>query len=87
MMPKIVSKLHSPYMRNKEEEDLIKSIGVVPAKYSLKIKLENFHNSRVQELGYIMGTLIFEGFGFFIVVWNRSLFLGEEGIFLWGRFS
>ena len=38
-------------LHNKEEEDLIKSIGVVPAKYPLKVKLENFHNSRVPELG------------------------------------
>ena len=51
MMPKIVSKLHSPYMRNKEEEDLIESIGMIPAKYPPKVKLENFHNSRVPELG------------------------------------
>ena len=51
MMPKIFSKLHSPHVRNKEEEDIIQSIGVVPAKYSPKIKLEKFHNSRVQELG------------------------------------
>ena len=38
-------------MRNKEEEDLIESIGMVPAKYHSKVKLENFHNSRVLELG------------------------------------
>ena len=38
-------------MRNKEEEDLTKSNGVVLAKYPSKVKLENFHNSRVLELG------------------------------------
>ena len=51
MMPKIFSKLHSPHVRNKEEEDLIESIGMIPAKYPPKVKLENFHNSRVPELG------------------------------------
>ena len=36
---------------NKNKEDLAKSIGVVQAKYPSKVKLENFHNSRVPELG------------------------------------
>ena len=34
-----------------EEEDLAESIGVVSAKYPPKVKLENFHNSRVPKLG------------------------------------
>ena len=51
-------------LRNKEEEDLTESISVIPAKYPPKVKLENFHNSRVPELGKIMHTLISEGFGF-----------------------
>ena len=34
-----------------KEEDLIESTGVVPAKYPPKVKLENFHNSIVLELG------------------------------------
>ena len=38
-------------LHNKEEEDLTESTGVVPAKYSPKVKLENFHNPRVPELG------------------------------------
>ena len=38
-------------MCNKEEEDLAESTSVVPTKYPLKVKLENFHNSRVPELG------------------------------------
>ena len=40
---------------------------MVPAKYPLKVKLENIHNFRVLELGEIMRTLICEGFGVFIV--------------------
>ena len=55
-MPKIVSGPHgSPCskqnMRNRNKEDLAESTGVVPAKYPLKVKLENFHNSKVSELG------------------------------------
>ena len=39
-------------LHNKEEEeDLTESTGVVLAKYPPKVKLENFHNSRVPELG------------------------------------
>ena len=38
-------------LRNKNKEDLTESTCVVPAKYPLKVKLENFHNSRVLELG------------------------------------
>ena len=38
------------YLQNKNKEDLVESTGVVPAKYPPKIKLENFHNSRVPEL-------------------------------------
>ena len=34
-----------------KREDLIESTGVVPVKYSPKVKLGNFHNSRVPELG------------------------------------
>ena len=56
------------YRLNKNKEDLVESIGVVPAKYPLKVKLENFHNSRVLQLGEIMRTLVYEGFGVFIVV-------------------
>ena len=56
MMLKIVSKyIVLTYSRqklcNKEEENLTESTGVVQAKYLLKIKLENVHNSRVPELG------------------------------------
>ena len=40
---------------------------MVPAKDPLKVKLENFHNSRVAELGEIMCTLVCEGFGVFII--------------------
>ena len=55
-MPKIVSGPHgSPCskqnMRNRNKEDLAESTGVVPAKYPPKVKLENFHNSKVSELG------------------------------------
>ena len=38
-------------LQNKNKEDLAKSTGVVPAKYPLKVKLENFYNFRVPELG------------------------------------
>ena len=40
---------------------------MVLAKYPSNVKLENFHNSRVLELGEIMRTLVCEGFGVFIV--------------------
>ena len=40
---------------------------MVLAKYPPKVKLENFYNSRVPELGEIMRTLVCEGFGVFIV--------------------
>ena len=39
------------HLRNKNKEDLVESTGVVLAKYPPKVKLENFHNSRVPELG------------------------------------
>ena len=55
-------------MRNKNKEDLVDSTDVVPIKYPPKVKLENFHNSRVPELGEIMRTLVCEGFEVFIVV-------------------
>ena len=38
-------------LQNRNKEDLAESTGVVPAKYPPKVKLENFHNSRVVELG------------------------------------
>ena len=40
---------------------------MVLAKYPPNVKLENFHNSRVLELGEIMHTLVCEGFRVFIV--------------------
>ena len=40
---------------------------MVPTKYPPNVKLENFHNSRVPELGEIMHNLVCEGFGVFIV--------------------
>ena len=40
---------------------------MVSAKYPPIVKFENFHNSRVPELGEIMRTLVCEGFGVFIV--------------------
>ena len=55
------------HLRNRNKEDLVESTGVVPAKYPLNVKLENFHNSRMLELEEMMRTLICEGFGIFIV--------------------
>ena len=46
----------------------MKSTSVVSTKYPSKVKSEKFHNSRAPELGYIMHTLVCEGFGVFIVV-------------------
>ena len=40
---------------------------MVPVKYLPKVKLENFHNSRMPKLGEIMCTLVYKGFGVFIV--------------------
>ena len=37
-------------LRNRNKEDIVESTGVVPTKYPLKVKLENFHNSRVPEV-------------------------------------
>ena len=56
MMSKIIGKSHNTHMletiptkqkQRKHEE----STGVVPAKNPPKVKSENFHNSRVPELG------------------------------------
>ena len=56
MMSKIVSESHNPYVletilaQHRKREDLVESTSVVPAKYPSKVKLENFHNSRVPKL-------------------------------------
>ena len=57
MMPKIVSKPHSPHVlytktcTTKKKKNPTKSTDVVPAKDPPKVKLENFHYSSVPELG------------------------------------
>jgi len=57
---------------------------VVPAKIPSKVKLENFRNSRMLELGEIMRTLFFEGLRFYSrvestsVSWARRYFLMER---------
>ena len=59
MMPKIISKSHGPHMlettpvqhKKKKREDLVESTSVVLAEYPSKVKLKNFHNSRVIKLG------------------------------------
>ena len=56
MMLKIVSKYivltySRQKLRNKEQENLIESTGVILTKYSPKVKLENVHHSRMPELG------------------------------------
>ena len=64
MMPKTTSESHGPRElemtpvqhrkkneKEKERENLMESIGVVPAKYPSKVKLKNFRSSRVSELG------------------------------------
>ena len=57
MMPKILSKSHSPHVLKTTPAQHKKrrpheSIDVIPAKDPLKVKLENFlHNSRVPNLG------------------------------------
>jgi len=38
-------------LHNKEEENLLESTGMVPAKYLSKVKLENVNNFRMLELG------------------------------------
>ena len=62
-----VLKCSRQHLGNKNNEDLVESAGVVLAKYPMKVKLENFHNSRVLKFGQIMHTLICEGFEVFIV--------------------
>ena len=56
MMPKIVSKSYSPHvfettLAKQKQRRPWESIGVVPAKDPPKVKLENFHNSKVSKLG------------------------------------
>ena len=62
-----VLKCSRQHLWNKNNEDLVKSADVVLAKYISKVKLENFHNSRVPKFGQIMHTLICKGFGVFIL--------------------
>ena len=73
MIPKIINKSHSPHVletmpakqkqkKKKKKKNVVKCTDVVPAKYTPKVKLENFHNSRFSELGKIMRTLVCEGF-------------------------
>ena len=57
-------------LRDKNKEVLTKSTGVIPAKYPPNVKSENFHNSRVLELRVIVRTLVYEGFGVFIVAYG-----------------
>ena len=47
-----------------KKKNLTESTSVVQAKDPSKVKLENFHNSRVLEMGWIMRTLLFEGLRF-----------------------
>ena len=53
-------------MRNRNKEDLVESTDVL-AKYHSKVKLENFRNFRVPELGQIMRTMVCEDFEVFII--------------------
>ena len=58
---------------------------MVPTTNPPKVKLENFHNSRVLELGEIMHTLVCEGIrGFyssveltFVSWWRESFLIGK----------
>ena len=86
MMPKIVSKSHSPHMvkttlaqhKTRRPQE---STGVVPAKDPSKVKLKNFHNSKVPMLGKlcvpwfvrVLGFLQLVGLTF--VPWHRWFFL------------
>ena len=73
-------------LRNKNTEDLTESIGVVPAKYSPKVKLEreNFYNSRVPMLGNYVYLDLWGLWGFYSSVeltldsWWRRHFLVEK---------
>ena len=56
MMPKIVSKSHNSHVlktipAQHRTRRPLESTSVVPAKDPLKVKLENFHNFKVSELG------------------------------------
>ena len=69
------------HLRNKNKEDFVENTSVVPAKYPSKINLENFHNSKVPELGKlcihwfmrVLGFLYQAGLTF--VPWHIGLFL------------
>ena len=68
MILKIVNKSHSPHMlETKKKEKILREYRCGTSQIPPKIKLENFHNSRVLELGEIMCTLVSEGFGVFII--------------------
>ena len=49
-MSRMVLTCSTQNLRNRNKEDLVESTGVILAKYSPKVKLENFYNSRVSEL-------------------------------------
>ena len=55
------------HLRNKNKEDLKRVLVWYRPKDPPKVKSENFYNSRVLELENIMRTLVYEGFGAFIV--------------------
>ena len=53
------------HLQNNNKEDLVEDTNVVPAKYPPKVKLENFHNSRVLGLGKLCVPWFMRVFGFF----------------------
>ena len=71
-------------LRNRNKENLAKSIGVVQAKYPPKVKLENFYYSRVLELGELCVPWFVRVLGFYsnikltLISWWRRYFLVEN---------
>ena len=77
MMPKSVSKLHGPHVLQTTPADM------VLAKNSLNVKLENFHNSKVLELGKLCVPCLWGLGGFYSiestpVSWIERSFLIER---------
>ena len=70
------------------KKDLIKSTGVEPAKYPLKIKSEESSNNiRKYELQRNCAYLFLEGLWVFIVAQGQTSLLAEQVFSLWERYS
>ena len=101
IMPKIVSKSYSSHVLEttpvkQKQRRPQESTSVILAKDLLKVKLENFYNSRVSELGelcvpwFVRVLGFYSSMGLIFVPWLRGFFLVGEILFnshiLWDPF-